>query len=100
MQLLLLAAEGAQSGQLISAFKHNPTFMVLNLIVSAVVLTIVAERFIFQLTRYRVNSQEFFAQVRKLVVAGNIDRAINPAARARWLDPRQQEPGRDRCRAQ
>ena len=76
MQLLLLAAEGAQSGQLISAFKHNPTFMVLNLIVSAVVLTIVAERFIFQLTRYRVNSQEFFAQVRKLVVAGNIDRAI------------------------
>jgi biopolymer transport protein ExbB len=36
----------------------------------------VAERFIFQLTRYRVNSQEFFAQVRKLVVAGNIDRAI------------------------
>jgi biopolymer transport protein ExbB/TolQ len=76
MQLLLLAAEGAQSGQLISAFKHNPTFMVLNLIVSAVVLTIVAERFIFQLTRYRVNSQEFFAQIRKLVAAGNIDRAI------------------------
>jgi len=76
MQLLLLAAEGAQSGQLISAFKHNPTFMVLNLIVSAIVLTIVTERFVFQLTRYRVNSQEFFAQVRKLVTAGNIDRAI------------------------
>jgi biopolymer transport protein ExbB/TolQ len=75
MQLLLLAAEGAGS-QLISAFKHNPTFMVMNLIVSAVVLTIVAERFIFQLTRYRVNSQEFFAQIRKLVTAGNIDRAI------------------------
>jgi biopolymer transport protein ExbB/TolQ len=75
MQLLLLAAEGAGS-QLISAFKHNPTFMVMNLIVSAVVLTIVAERFIFQLTRYRVNSQEFFAQIRKLVAAGNIDRAI------------------------
>jgi biopolymer transport protein ExbB/TolQ len=75
MQLLLLAAEGGGS-QLISAFKHNPTFMVMNLIVSAVVLTIVAERFIFQLTRYRVNSQEFFAQIRKLVAAGNIDRAI------------------------
>ncbi len=76
MQLLLLAAEGAQSGQLISAFKHNPTFMVLNLIVSAIVLTIVAERFIFQMTRYRVNSQVFFAQIKKLVTAGNIDRAI------------------------
>jgi biopolymer transport protein ExbB/TolQ len=41
-----------------------------------VVLTIVAERFWFQLTQYRINSREFFAQVRKLVVAGNIDRAI------------------------
>ena len=39
-------------------------------------LTIVVERFVFQLTRYRVNSKEFFAQVKKLVTAGNIDRAI------------------------
>ena len=76
MQLLLLAAEGTQSSQLVEAFKHNPTFMVMNLCCSAVVLTIVVERFVFQLTRYRVNSQEFFAQVRKLVTAGNIDRAI------------------------
>jgi biopolymer transport protein ExbB/TolQ len=28
------------------------------------------------MTRYRVNSKEFFAQVKKLVLAGNIDRAI------------------------
>jgi biopolymer transport protein ExbB/TolQ len=74
MQLSLLAAQG--SGQLISAFKHNPTFMVLNMGTSAVVLTIVAERLWFQITQYRVNSKEFFAQVRKLVLAGNIDRAI------------------------
>jgi biopolymer transport protein ExbB len=74
MQILLLAAEG--TGQLVEAFKHNPTFIVANLCCSAVVLTIVVERFVFQLTRYRVNSKEFFAQVRKLVSAGNIDRAI------------------------
>ena len=74
MQLLLLAAEG--SGQLVEAFKHNPTFIVCNLCCSAVVLTVVVERFVFQLTRYRVNSKEFFAQVKKLVSAGNIDRAI------------------------
>ncbi|HEX2870338.1 MAG TPA: MotA/TolQ/ExbB proton channel family protein [Polyangiaceae bacterium] len=43
---------------------------------SAIVLTIVIERFVFQMTRYRVNSKEFFAQVKKLVSAGNIDRAI------------------------
>jgi biopolymer transport protein ExbB/TolQ len=80
MQLLLLAAQeatgGASEGQLVEAFKHNPTFMVLNLCASAVVLTIVVERFTFQLTRYRVNSKEFFAQIKKLVSAGNIDRAI------------------------
>src|ERR1041384_2448225 len=76
-QFLLLAAEGhGGSSQLVEAFKQNPTFMVLNLMCSAVVLTIVIERFAFQLTQYRVNSKEFFAQVRKLVTAGNIDRAI------------------------
>src|SRR5690606_40471341 len=78
MQLLLIAAQtpGTGSSQLVEAFKHNPTFMVMNLICSAVVLTIVVERFAFQLTRYRVNSKEFFAQIKKLDNAGNIDRAI------------------------
>jgi biopolymer transport protein ExbB/TolQ len=76
MHLLLLAAEGSGSSQLVEAFKHNPTFLVLNLCTSAIVLTIVIERFAFQMTRYRVNSKEFFAQVKKLVSAGNIDRAI------------------------
>src|SRR6185436_11392671 len=77
MQLLLLAAEGhSGSSQLVEAFKQNPTFLVLNLCSSAIVLTIVIERLAFQLTKYRVNSKEFFAQVKKLVAAGNIDRAI------------------------
>jgi biopolymer transport protein ExbB/TolQ len=62
--------------QLIAAFKHNPTFMVLNLCCSAIVFAVVIERFHFQLTRYKVNSHEFFAQVRKLVMAGNLDRAV------------------------
>src|SRR5215813_12399999 len=79
MRFLLLAAmetSTAGESQLVEAFRHNPTFMVLNLCASAVVLTIVVERFTFQLTRYRVNSKEFFAQIKKLVTAGNIDRAI------------------------
>jgi biopolymer transport protein ExbB/TolQ len=76
MHLLLFAASSGGSGTLIEAFSKNPTFMVLNLICSAVVLTIVVERFYHQVTRYRVNSHEFFAQIRKLVNAGNIDRAI------------------------
>ena len=77
MQLLLLAATGSGgSSQIVETIKHHPTFLVLNVITSAVVLTLVIERFAFQLTRYRVNSKEFFAQIKKLVAAGNIDRAI------------------------
>jgi biopolymer transport protein ExbB len=74
--LLMLAAEGGGEGGMWAAIKDNPTFLMLNLVVSAVVMTIIAERSAFQLGRYRVNSKEFFAQIKKLVVAGNIDRAI------------------------
>jgi biopolymer transport protein ExbB len=79
MHLLLLAAAAGGNGDEISfvaAMKQNPVFLVGNLVVSAIVLTIVVERTVFQLTKYRVNSKEFFAQIKKLVAAGNIDRAI------------------------
>jgi len=72
--LLMLAAEGG--ADFIHAVKENPFFIVCNMIVSAVVITIVIERFAFQMGKYRVNSKEFFAQIKKLVVNGNIDRAI------------------------
>src|SRR5512132_3963010 len=74
--LLMLAAEGGTEGGALAAIKDNPTFLMFNLVVSAVVVTIIIERTAFQLGRYRVNSKEFFAQVKKLVAAGNIDRAI------------------------
>ena len=82
MHLFLLAAAAAEGGagsgeiSFVAAMKTNPVFLVGNLIVSAIVLTIVVERAVFQLTKYRVNSKEFFAQIKKLVAAGNIDRAI------------------------
>lgn len=76
MHLLLSAGGQSTIEQIIAAFKHNPTFMVMNLCVSAIVITLVIERFQFQLTKYRVNSKEFFAQIKKLVLAGNIDRAV------------------------
>jgi biopolymer transport protein ExbB/TolQ len=73
--LLMLAAEGGEGG-MVEAIKENPTFLIMNLVVSVVVVTIIIERAAFQLGRYRVNSKEFFAQIKKLVSAGNIDRAI------------------------
>ncbi len=76
-QLLMSAAEGGggESG-FVAAILHNPFFIVCNVFVSVVVITIVIERFAFQMGKYRVNSGEFLAQIRKLVVNGNIDRAI------------------------
>src|SRR5947208_1233120 len=79
MRLLLLVEQGAASSGdtgAFAAFKENPWFLLLNLVCSAIVVTIVIERFAFQMGRYRVNSKEFFAQIKKLVVNGNIDRAI------------------------
>ncbi|MSP25565.1 MAG: MotA/TolQ/ExbB proton channel family protein [Myxococcales bacterium] len=73
-QFLMSAAAG-ESG-ILAAIKHNPTFIIMNIITSVIVVTIVIERFTFQMREYQVNSKEFFAQVKKLVVNGNIDRAI------------------------
>src|SRR4051812_34980179 len=71
------AAEGGgNSNGLMAAFKENPTFLSINLVVSAIVIAMIVERAAFQLSKYRVNSKEFFAQIKKLVTAGNIDRAI------------------------
>ncbi len=72
----MLAADGGEGANLMDAIKHNPTFLIVNLFVSAVVVTIIVERAAFQIRRYSVNAREFFGQVKKLVVAGNIDRAI------------------------
>ena len=80
MFVVLVAEQAAQAasggGGLMGAFKERPTFLVMNLIVSAIVLASVVERVAFQLSKYSVNSKEFFAQIKKLVTAGNIDRAI------------------------
>lgn len=72
------ASGGGGSGDVgfMAAFKENPTFLSLNFVVSAIVIALIVERAAFQLGKYRVNSKEFFAQIKKLVTAGNIDRAI------------------------
>ena len=58
------------------ALTEGAPFSFINLFILAISLAIILERFVFILTKYRVNSREFMAQIRKLVQAGNIDRAI------------------------
>jgi biopolymer transport protein ExbB len=59
-----------------TALIQGAPFSIINVVVLAIVLAVIAERFVYILTKYRVNSREFMAQIRKLVQAGNIDRAI------------------------
>lgn len=59
-----------------TAFVDGFPWMHLILLVSVVALAVVIERFIFLFFRYNINAQAFMAQIQKLVMANNIDRAI------------------------
>jgi biopolymer transport protein ExbB len=51
-------------------------FSFVNVAILAFVLAIIIDRFVHILSKHQVNGEEFMAQIRKLVQAGNIDRAI------------------------
>jgi biopolymer transport protein ExbB len=58
-------------------FLHDGApFSFINVAILAAVIAIIADRFVHILTKHQVNGEEFMAQIRKLVQAGNIDRAI------------------------
>jgi len=58
-------------------FMHDGApFSFVNAGILMFVIAVIADRFVHILSKYRVNSEEFMVQIRKLVQAGNIDRAI------------------------
>ena len=52
------------------------SFMYVIAAVSVVALAVMVERFIFLFFRFNINANAFMAQIQKLVMANNIDRAI------------------------
>lgn len=63
--------------QIITFLNEGAPFSYFNVVlILPIVIAIIIERTIFIMTKYRVNSTEFMAQIRKLVQGGNIDRAI------------------------
>ena len=58
------------------AFRTGGIWMIMILVVSIVAIGIILERFIFLFFKYNINATAFMAQVQKLVLAGNLDRAI------------------------
>ncbi len=63
-------------GAIADAFRDGGIWMYLILAVSIIALGIIIERFIFLFFKYNINANAFMAQIQKLVMAGNIDRAI------------------------
>jgi biopolymer transport protein ExbB/TolQ len=57
-------------------FEKGGFFMYMNLVCSAVTVAIIADRIIYFLGKGAVNAKAFLEQVRKLVAANNVDRAI------------------------
>ncbi len=58
------------------SFSDGGVWMYSILAVSIIAIAIMIERFVTLYFRYNINAQAFMAQIQKLVLAGNIDRAI------------------------
>ena len=63
-------------GEIANAFRTGGIWMILILVVSVFAAGISIERFIFLFFKYNINANAFMAQITKLVMAGNVDRAI------------------------
>ena len=57
-------------------FERGGLFMYLNVICSAATIAIIVERIIYYVGKGSVNAPAFLEQIRKLVAANNVDRAV------------------------
>lgn len=63
-------------GEIAEAFRTGGIWMYVILAVSIIAIAVTIERFIYLFFKYSVNAEPFMAQIQKLVMANNIDRAI------------------------
>jgi biopolymer transport protein ExbB len=57
-------------------FKEGGPFMFVNVVTSAVAIAIIAERIVVLAFKLNLNAAPFMEQVQKLVLSGNVDRAV------------------------
>ena len=72
--------------------EEGGTLMYVNLVVSIITLAIIIDRAIFFLGKGSVNAKAFLEQIRKLVLANNIDRAVKLCSATRPPWPRWRAP--------
>lgn len=76
---VVLTAEPAKESlkdSLVGFFKEGGPFMFLNIFWLAAALAVAVERVITLMFRYNLNAAPFMEQITKLVMAGNVDRAV------------------------
>ncbi|SEU33272.1 MULTISPECIES: MotA/TolQ/ExbB proton channel family protein [Stigmatella] len=77
--LLAAAPEGGKLGvvdSVVKFFKDGGPFMFVNLFWFACSLAVAAERFFTLMFRYNLHAPPFMEQISKLVMTGNVDRAV------------------------
>lgn len=70
------AAAQPEGNALVAFFKEGGYFMMINVVWLAAALAVVVERVITLMFRYNLNSGPFMEQITKLVLTGNVDRAV------------------------
>jgi biopolymer transport protein ExbB/TolQ len=80
MEAALTAAPHASSGSFIDSvknfFSEGGPFMYVNIFWLACAVAVIVERIISLMFRYNLNAPPFMEQVTKLVLTGNVDRAV------------------------
>ena len=79
VEVVLAAAPAARSGavdSIVRFFKEGGPFMYVNIFWMACAIAVVVERVVTLMFRYNLNAEPFMEQITKLVLTGNVDRAV------------------------
>jgi biopolymer transport protein ExbB len=79
VEAVLAAAPGAKGGavdSIVRFFKEGGPFMYVNIFWMACAIAVVVERVVTLMFRYNLNAEPFMEQITKLVLTGNVDRAV------------------------
>jgi biopolymer transport protein ExbB len=70
------AVKGGAVDSIIRFFKEGGPFMYVNIFWMACAIAVVVERVVTLMFRYNLNAEPFMEQITKLVLTGNVDRAV------------------------
>jgi len=79
LEVVLAAAPGPRGGavdSILRFFKEGGPFMYVNIFWMACAIAVVVERVVTLMFRYNLNAEPFMEQITKLVLTGNVDRAV------------------------